>query len=405
MIHADPIHKRGANSMKTRLWLMSFFLLSPSAIGAALLLPRIYRVDLKLDAPVIQRFLAMSMDDDGYIWIGNSTKTLFRYDPRKGAIKIIPMPISIPVGQFIASALAMNGKVYLLLEKSPVLAVYHPQSGEFTTLKLPSHKANTWYGTTAGHSPYLYLFDRDVSGLIKWDTRNDTYSIIPYPYQGPLPWAGTYVKGENALYCAIWNGNKIVRLNLATSRFDGEYPTPWKDAQPTGVVPLRDKLYVSDRLNGRLLVFNLTLHSWAQAIRIPDYGKVFGFVGAGIEYRDIAYFSLSTYKNEAGDSIDGKPYHFLDRFLAYDPRTGGFGYLQLPHQPDEYPQTAYLLAGSDGHLYFFGQDIYDPKSGVLEREYHGKATAYQTRPVASRHPVRISMRMRSGDLGTRLSDL
>jgi hypothetical protein len=335
-----------------------------------------------MDAAVIQRFLAMSMDDRGYIWIGNSTKTLFRYDPRNGAVEAIPMPASIPVGQFIASALAINRKVYLLLEKSPVLAVYHPESGNFTTAQLPSGKANVWYGTTAGRSPYLYLFDRAVSGLIKWDTRNDTYSLIPYPYQGPLPWTGVYVERENAIYCPIWNGNKIARLNLTTSRFDGEYPTPWKDAEPTGLVPLGSQLYVSDHLNGRLLVFNLTSHSWARLIPLADYGKVFGFVGGGIDYRGIAYFSLSTYKNLAGDSIDGKPYHFLDRFLAYDPRAGRFGYLLLPHPPHEYPQTAYLLAGKDGQLYFFGQDIYDPKTGVLEREFHGKAMAYQTRPVA-----------------------
>jgi len=339
-------------------------------------------VDLKMDPAVVQRFLAMSMDDRGYIWMGNSTKTLFRYDPRDGSLKIIPMPASIPVGQFIASVFAINRKVYLLLEKSPVLAVYDPVKGEFTTRKLPAAEANTWFGTPAGHTPFLYLFDRDVSGLIKWDTRNDSATVISYPYQGPLPSAGVFVVEEDALYCPIWNGNKMVRLNLATSRFDGEYPTPWKDAEPTGVVPLGDKLYVSDRLNGRLLVFSLASHSWGQAVPIPEYGKVFGFVGGGLAYRDIAYFSLSTYKNPAGDSIDGKPYHFLDRFLAYDPRAGKFSYLQLPRQPNEYPQTAYLLAGSDGHLYFFGQDIYDPKTGVLEREYHGKAIAYQTRPIS-----------------------
>jgi len=368
--------------MKTLLSLIPFLLFSPSAAQAQVRLPRIYRVDLKMDPAVVQRFLAMSMDDRGYVWIGNSTKTLFRYNPRDGSVKIIPMPGSIPVGQFIASALAVNRKVYLLLEKSPVLAAYHPETGDFTTWKLPSAQPNIWYGASVEHSPYLYLFDRDVLGLIKWDTRKDTHAFIHYPYPGPLPWAGTYVKGENALYCPVWNGNKIVRLNLATSRFDGEYPTPWKGAEPTGVVPLGDKLYVSDRLNGRLLVFSLASHSWGRAVPIPEYGKIFGFVGGGIAYQGIAYFSLSTYKSQAGDSVDGKPYHFLDRFLAYDPTRGKFGYLQLPHQPNEYPQTAYLLAGSDGHLYFFGQDIYDPKTGVLEREYHGKAIAYQTRPIS-----------------------
>jgi len=325
----------------------------------------------------------MSMDEAGYIWLGNATKTLFRYDPRNGAVKAIPLPASIPVGQFIASAFAINRKVYLLLEKSPVLAVYDAAKGEFTTRKLPATEANTWFGTPAGHTPFLYLFDRDISGLMKWDTRNDSATVFSYPYPGPLPSAGVFFEEEDALYCPIYNGNKIVRFNLRMDKFDGEYPTPWRDAQPTGVVPIAHKLFVSDRLNGRLLVFDLKNRAWTQAIPIPDYGKTFGFVGGGVAYRGIAYFSLSTYKNEAGDSIDGKPYHFLDRFLAYDPQTKDFGYLSLEHQLKEYPQTAYLLTGRDGQLYCFGQDIYDPKTGVLDRAYHGKAMAYQTRALSS----------------------
>jgi hypothetical protein len=359
-------------------------LASPAIMPGQVRLPKIYRADLHIEPSRVQRLLAMSMDEEGYIWLGNSTKTLFRYDPRSGAIRVIPLPPSIPVGQFLASCLTRNRKVYILLEKSPVLAVYHPQTGEFTSLPLPSAQANTWYGTTAGRTPFLYLFDRDVAGLIEWDTRNDTHAVIKYPYSGPLPSAGVYVQAADALYCPIWNGNKIVKFNLTADRFDGEYPTPWKDAQPTGVVPIGHELFVSDRLNGRLLVFDLSSHSWTRAIPIPDYGKVFGFVGGGIAYRGIGYYSLSTYKNEAGDSIDGKPYHFLDRFLAYDPAKQRFGYLQSVHERNEYPQTAYLLVGQDGELYFFGQDIYNPQTGLLEREYHGKAMAYQTRPLSRR---------------------
>lgn len=76
--------------------------------------------------------------------------------------------------------------------------------------------------------------------------------------------------------------------------------------------------------------------------------------------------------------------HAVFTFLAYDPATKSFGYLKSLHKPNEYPQSAYLLAGKDGELYFFGQDIDNPKTGVLEREYHGKAMAFQTRPFCKK---------------------
>ncbi len=371
-----------ATSMKTIARIAAWLLLLPPLAFAQLRLPKIYRVDLNIDPSLVQRFLAMSMDADGVIWFGTTTRTLFRYDPRTGGIKTVAIPPTVPIGQFIASSLVVDHRVYMLLEKSPVLLVYDAASRKFSTSRLGSEKANTWYGARVPGSPFIYLFDRDVSGLVKWDTRDDTFAVVPYPYSEPLPWAGVVVAKEKAIYCPIWNGNKMVRFDLTTSRFTGEYPTPWAGAEPTGVVPVGNALYVSDRLKGRLLVFDLKTHRWVRAIAIPGYGEVFGFVGGGIEYRGIAYYSLSTYKSVAGDSIDERPYHFLDRFLAFDPHGDRFGYLQSIHGEKEYPQTAYLLAGEDGELYFFGQDIYDPKTGILSREYHGKSMAFQTRRIA-----------------------
>lgn len=368
--------------MRRWSWLVLAILAWPASAIGQVRLPKIYRVDLKIDPSLVQRFLAMSMDASGAIWFGTTTKTLFRYEPRSGRIETIAVPPTAPVGQFIASSLAMDRRIYMLLEKSPLLLVYDLASGKFSMPPLPSEKANTWYGTKVPGSTFLYLFDRDVSGLIKWDTRDDTSAVVPYPYSGPMPWAGVYVAVEKAIYCPIWNAHKMVRFDLATGRFTAEFPTPWPDAEPTGVVPVGHAIYVSDRLKGRLLVFDLRTHRWARAIAVPAYGEVFGFVGGGLEYRGIAYYSLSTYKSVAGDSVDGKPYHFLDRFLAYDPNSNRFGYLRSIHGEKEYPQTAYLLAGEDGELYFFGQDIFDPKTGILTREYHGKAMAFQTRPLA-----------------------
>ncbi len=75
--------------------LVAIWLLASSATTwAQLPLPKVYRVDLTIDPSMVQRFLALSMDADGYIWFGNATKTLFCYDPRSGAVEAIPMPSS-----------------------------------------------------------------------------------------------------------------------------------------------------------------------------------------------------------------------------------------------------------------------------------------------------------------------
>src|SRR6266446_4237062 len=51
------------------------------------------------------RLLAMSMDDDGFIWAGSIHKGVHRYDPRMGKIEDFPMPF-----QATASACICVGK-------------------------------------------------------------------------------------------------------------------------------------------------------------------------------------------------------------------------------------------------------------------------------------------------------
>ena len=54
------------------------------------------------------RLLAMSMDDDGYIWTGSIHGQLHRYDPRTGSIETKSMPAGANV---LSASIAADEKV------------------------------------------------------------------------------------------------------------------------------------------------------------------------------------------------------------------------------------------------------------------------------------------------------
>ena len=164
------------------------------------------------------RLLSMSMDDDGFIWVGSIHQTFHRYDPRKGTIRI-------PYKATVNACLCVCKKVYLLGQTYPRLIVYNRTTGKFNEFPYPSPKPNIWYGNAA-EGRYLYLFDRGSAGVIKWDTQSDKGKVNPWPYKTRVPSLGHYEAQDLALGYGVWNyaGGKyvpvgIARLDVKNDRF------------------------------------------------------------------------------------------------------------------------------------------------------------------------------------------
>jgi hypothetical protein len=86
-------------------------------------------------------------------------------------------------------------------------------------------------------------------------------------------------------------------------------------------------------------------------------------------------FSLSTY-NGTKTGCDGKPYHFCNGFLEFDPQTRHFEFPTLEAK-DAYFQIAYMLSAG-GDFYVTGTDIREP-DGRLNGDRAGEVVFWQTK--------------------------
>ena len=119
----------------TRCGLLLFALQAAAAIAAAP--PEMYSVPLPVSAP---RLLGMSMDDDGFVWLGSTSRAIWRYDPRTGAIEEIKLPFDSSTSQTIC----VGKKVYLLGQKYPKLMCYDRESRSFSELAYPTATPDVW---------------------------------------------------------------------------------------------------------------------------------------------------------------------------------------------------------------------------------------------------------------------
>jgi outer membrane protein assembly factor BamB len=323
------------------------------------------------------RLLAMSMDDDGFIWSGSIQRVVHRYDPRTGKVENIDLPYQATV----SACICVGKKVYILGQTYPKLIVYDQASKKFTEVAYPSAKPDVWYGTEAIDGRHLYLFDRGGTGVIKWDTHADSGGAIPWPYKTPVPGGGRYEPRDKALWCHVWDfaGGKykalgIARLDLATDQFTGFQVFPKDD---NGLKPYTDPattLFLPFTLKGKVVPFDFKEKRWCQFLDVPQYGKLFGFMGGPIPHQGRYYFSLSTY-NGTDTGCDGKPYHFCNAILELDPQARGFQFLTLEAK-DAYYQIAYMLSAG-GEFYATGSNIREA-DGKLNQSRKGEVVFWQT---------------------------
>jgi hypothetical protein len=131
----------------------------------------------------------------------------------------------------------------------------------------------------------------------------------------------------------------------------------------------------------KLIPFDFQQGRWCRFLDVPGYGEGFGFIGLGTLHQGRWYFSISTYD---GDEVgcDGKPYHFVNGLLEFDPRTRSFATPTLeakdvPHGPsDAYYQVAYTLSAG-GEFFATGTNIREP-DGSLNGVRAGEVVFWQT---------------------------
>ena len=336
----------------------------------------------KLDLHVVPtpiksyRLLSMSMDDDGFIWAGAIHKVVHRYDPRTGRVEDFPIP-------FLATASAcicVGKKVYILGQAYPKLIIYDRAAQKFTEIAYPSSKPNVWYGSEAIDGRHIFLFDRDGAGVVKWDTQTDSGKAVPWPYKDPFPSFGRFEAHDKAMWCNVWEAGGqyrplgIARLDTEKNEFTGFHSFPSDD---DGLKPFTDAattLFLPYTLKGKVVPFDFKEKRWCKFLDIPQFGKLFGFIGGPIPHKGRYYFSLSTY-NGTDTGCDGKPYHFCNAILEFDPQTRRFVFLTLEAK-DACFQVAYMLSAK-GEFFATGTNIRE-NDGKLNRDQAGEVVFWQT---------------------------
>jgi hypothetical protein len=351
-----------------------------SAAALAAAPPEMYSVPLPVSAP---RLLGMSMDDDGFIWLGSTNRAIWRYDPRTGAIEEVKLPFDSSTSQTIC----VGEKVYLLGQKYPKLMCYDRQSRSFSELAYPTATPDVWYGTELVDDRYLYLFDRGTTGVIKWDTQTDAGTVIHYDFDTPMPSSGTYVAEDGAVWCGVWDiadgqyiPRGLARLDAATNQFTDWRPFPSLDAVDPPVVNHETTIYYPYTLKGKLVPFDWKARRWRRMVDAPGFGERFGFIGGGKLFQGRWYFPISTY-NGTPIGVDGKPHHFCNGPMAYDPATGEFSFPTLDGKDAYYQVSYHLVAG--GHFFATGNNIRQA-DGSLDHFGTGQAAFLQTlKPAAA----------------------
>jgi hypothetical protein len=114
---------------------------------------------------------------------------------------------------------------------------------------------------------------------------------------------------------------------------------------------------------------------WCRPLEVPGFGKRFGFLGGPWRHKGRYYFSLSTY-NGSETGCDGKPFHFNNAILEFDPHSRKFDFYTFEAK-DAYYQFAYMLSAG-GQFYVTGTNIREA-GGRLNNARAGEVIFWQTR--------------------------
>jgi streptogramin lyase len=332
------------------------------------------------------------VDSKGNIWFG-SAEHFFNLDTK--TMKVEEHDAIFLQGKPLSTCICQNNKIYILAQKSSHIFVYDPSQKTFSKYALPDPESNIWFGLRVANDPRLYLYVRNKSKLLIWDCEKETGHEIPYPERMDL-WSGFYIPGDNAIFSFTIDAkpSRLIRFDLLTQKFDIPIPAPEPQLEITGVNPIGDSVYCADRFTGRIFPFNFVKRQWGKPINVPGYKTVFGFIGMGTSYNGLALYCLSTYKGSMkydfdtnkylskGDEnigIDGKPHHFLNKYLVLDPKTHQTSFLEAAEIPGKrYPLICYSMVYQN-KLFISGYDLGDVHNNLAPMgERQGELCVYHS---------------------------
>jgi len=309
------------------------------------------------DEILTPRPYAFDVDEDDWLWEGCGHNRLTGHNLRTAELVQIPVPEM--AGRPIFSAFAWQGKLVLVLGEAPFYLIYDLKTRTCIRRPVPaSDRAIIWYGTKAPNDKLL-LYERHTSNTLILDSPEAEPRIVPFPYEGQL--AAGRLLADGLVYSTLNDPARVVRFDPAAERFVDEIPAPAPDLS---LVPLQlheNTLYCANTSGGKIYPCHLASGRWLEPISTPDYGTVYGFIGAPFNFDDKSFMTLSTYAHpsridaksgkliipEGPLTVDGRPPRFLDRFIIFDPATQSFDYLIAPEQPDGIPLLCYSWADTE----------------------------------------------------------
>lgn len=309
---------------------------TPSSLATSTLrLPKLYRVPLGFQSGRLHE-----MDpsyEDGCLWFwGRGGPEVICYDPATGQAERIEIPApdaaSAALLKLHFHPLSKNGKLHLTDLRQPTdrLPVYDIASRRTSFHRLPQGVGRLpvmlQNGIVSRVSPNVYLFVADPPGLIIWDSARQEGEFTRYPAEAQGPWGGVESQDGGTLWIPNPNDWALTRFDVRQRKWNGYWKSPFgKDSQPSAVGILGDVFYGPDLDEGRMLRFDTRREKWLRAVTVPGRGQVYGVLGGGAVYRGALYACLSTYRSYTPPGgpvgVDGKPYHFLDRYVCYEPRS------------------------------------------------------------------------------------
>jgi len=309
------------------------------------------------DEILTPRPYAFDVDEDDWLWEGCGHNRLTGHNLRTAELVQIPVPEM--AGRPIFQSFAWQGKLVLVLGEAPFYLVYDPKTRTCVRRPIPSsERAIVWYGTKTPNSTLL-LYERHTSNTLILDAPEAEPRIVPCPYQGQLAAGRAFTDG--LIYSTLADPARVVRFDPVRERFVDETSAPAPDLHLIPVHMQDETLYCVDTSGGKLYPWHTATGRWLNPIPTPDFGTVYGFIGAPFSFQGKAFMTLSTYAHpsrldaqtgklivpEGPLTVDGRPPRFLDRFLIFDPTAESFDYLVAPAQPDGIPLLCYSWADAE----------------------------------------------------------
>jgi hypothetical protein len=292
-------------------------------------------------------------------------------------------------------------------------------SGAPRRVDKPFPEANLLYGHADKTRGLLYLLDRTRPCLVVWDVADDRGEVFAYPEAGSLPsiretgWPerlevfpvpAPFVEEVNKAPGDTGGPSRRVYFDPDARRFvaeDNELIPPLRPGTEK-----ESERYIVTYQDGRVVRLNRQTGERYER-PVPGWEEVFGFIAPGREggvfYRGWKLTNLSTYQSSSPGfhydvrtgkytplkedpylGVDGQPYHFLDRFLAYHPETDQFDML-VPDVPEgRYPQLCYTRVVGD-ELYITANNIWSAEKG---RPLGGNEKQIGQLMVLQSHPLK-----------------